>query len=170
MRARAASPPPPFPRCHRLPGPHFSTVPLSAASAPFLLYNEAHKKCVEARGRQLTAAPCRPEAEGQRFQWLPGDRLRSAGGSRSCVTAARDQNLSTVWLEPCREDGRLQRWECRDGTLLALAGHDLYFNYGHNQHQSVMLYIGDREWSRWVAHGSKDNVCSRSSQSPAADI
>ncbi|XP_068520568.1 macrophage mannose receptor 1-like isoform X2 [Anas acuta] len=142
--------------------------PPNVASAPFLLYNEAHNKCVEARGRQLTAAPCRPQAEGQRFQWLPGERLRSAGGSRSCVTAAKERNLSTVWLQPCREDGRLQRWECRDGTLLALAGHDLYFNYGNNQQQTVMLYIGDREWSRWVAHGSKDNVCSRSSCPPCS--
>lgn len=146
------------------------TVPLSTASAPFLLYNEAHNKCVEARGQQLTAATCRPEAAAQRFQWLPGDRLQSTAGSRSCVTAARGQNLSTVWLQPCREDGRLQRWECRDGALLALAGHDLYFNYGNNQKHTVMLFIGDREWSRWVAHGSKDNICSRSSQFLTVDI
>ncbi|XP_040398959.1 macrophage mannose receptor 1-like isoform X4 [Cygnus olor] len=142
--------------------------PPNVASAPFLLYNEAHNKCVEARGRQLMAATCQPKAAAQRFQWLHGDRLRSAAGSRSCVTAARGQNLSTVWLQPCREDGRLQRWECRDGALLALAGHDLYFNYGNNQKHTVMLFIGDREWSRWVAHGSKDNICSRSSCPPCS--
>ncbi|XP_040398957.1 macrophage mannose receptor 1-like isoform X2 [Cygnus olor] len=164
-------PPSPFPRCHCPRAPCTLppiTVPLSTASAPFLLYNEAHNKCVEARGRQLMAATCQPKAAAQRFQWLHGDRLRSAAGSRSCVTAARGQNLSTVWLQPCREDGRLQRWECRDGALLALAGHDLYFNYGNNQKHTVMLFIGDREWSRWVAHGSKDNICSRSSCPPCS--
>lgn len=117
--------------------------------------------CVEARGQQLTAAPCRPEAAAQRFQWLPGKRLWNAE-RRRCVTAAAGRNLSVVELRPCREDGGLQRWECGDGGLLALAGMRLYFNYGNNALRTVMLYVGDREWSRWVVHGSNDDLCTRS--------
>lgn len=120
--------------------------------------------CVEARGQQLTAAPCRPEAAAQRFQWLPGKRLWNAE-RRRCVTAAAGRNLSVVELRPCREDGGLQRWECGDGGLLALAGMRLYFNYGNNALRTVMLYVGDREWSRWVVHGSNDDLCTRSCQS-----
>ncbi|KAM6037602.1 macrophage mannose receptor 1-like [Theristicus caerulescens] len=131
------------------------------ASQSFLLYNEHHGKCVEASGKQLTAMACRPEAAAQRFQWLPGRQLRG-WESRHCVTATRGQNLALVRLEPCRDNGTLQRWECREGGLLALAGYDLYFNYGNNYQQTVMLYTGDRQWSRWVIHGSKDDVCSRS--------
>ncbi|KAM6038316.1 macrophage mannose receptor 1-like [Chlamydotis macqueenii] len=141
--------------------------PPEEASRSFLLYNEAHRKCVEASGPWLTAAPCRPDSAAQRFQWLRGGRLRAWGGQR-CVTALRGQNLSLVKLEACRADGPLQRWECRAGTLLALAGHDLYFNYGNNRQQTVMLYAGDREWSRWVVHGSQDPVCSRSCCPPCS--
>nr|XP_009923678.1 PREDICTED: C-type lectin domain family 4 member C-like [Haliaeetus albicilla] len=32
----------------------------------------------------------------------------------------------------------------------------------------VMLYTGNREWSRWVIHGSKDDVCSRSCCPPCS--
>ncbi|XP_010726015.1 macrophage mannose receptor 1-like isoform X2 [Meleagris gallopavo] len=134
------------------------------ASRSFLLYNRAHNMCVEARGQQLTASPCLPEAAAQRFQWLPGMRLWNAE-RRRCVTAAAELNLSVVMLQPCREDGRLQRWECGGGGLLALAGQRLYFNYGNNVKQTVMLYVGDREWSRWVVHGSNEELCTRSCRS-----
>lgn len=182
MRVYTACPPPPLPfrgDTHgRVPKPCVFPIPvsvmsrvpprftgnLSAASRSFLLYNEDHRKCVEASGQQLTATACRPEAAAQRFQWLDGGRLW-VWGSQRCVTATRRQNLALVRLEPCRDDGTLQRWECRDGGLLALAGYDLYFNYGNNRQDTVMLYTGDREWSRWVVHGSKDDVCSRSCQS-----
>ncbi|XP_019467002.1 macrophage mannose receptor 1-like isoform X1 [Meleagris gallopavo] len=128
------------------------------------LQHGAHNMCVEARGQQLTASPCLPEAAAQRFQWLPGMRLWNAE-RRRCVTAAAELNLSVVMLQPCREDGRLQRWECGGGGLLALAGQRLYFNYGNNVKQTVMLYVGDREWSRWVVHGSNEELCTRSCRS-----
>ncbi|XP_010293263.1 PREDICTED: macrophage mannose receptor 1-like, partial [Phaethon lepturus] len=139
----------------------------NVASQSFLLYNEDHRKCVEASGQQLTATMCRPKVAAQRFQWLHGGRLQGWGSQR-CITATHGQNLALVRLEPCRDDGVLQRWECRDGGLLALAGYDLYFNYGNNQKQTVMLYTGDREWSRWVIHGSKDDICSRSCCPPCS--
>lgn len=137
---------------------------LSAASCSFLLYNEDHRKCVEARGQQLMVTTCQPDATAQRFQWLQGGRLRG-WGSQHCITATRGQSWAVVGLEPCRDDSELQRWECRDGGLLALVGYDLYFNYGNHPQHTVMLYTGNREWSRWVVHGSKDDVCSRSCQS-----
>ncbi|XP_054663973.1 macrophage mannose receptor 1-like isoform X2 [Grus americana] len=137
------------------------------ASQSFLLYNEHHRKCVEASGKQLTATTCRPEAAAQQFRWLHGSQLQGSASQR-CITATLGQNLAFVRLEPCQDNSSLQRWECRDGGLLALAGYDLYFNYGNNQKHTVMLYTGDREWSRWVIHGSKDNVCSRSCCPPCS--
>ncbi|XP_033927995.1 uncharacterized protein [Melopsittacus undulatus] len=136
----------------------------NVASRSFLLYNEDHHKCMEANGYQLTAATCRPGAASQRFQWLQGGRLWG-WQSRRCITASRGQSLALLSLEPCRDDAELQRWECRDGRLLALAGSDLYINYGHNQQHMVMLYTGNGPWSRWVVHGSKDDVCSRACRS-----
>ncbi|XP_065715355.1 macrophage mannose receptor 1-like isoform X1 [Patagioenas fasciata] len=142
--------------------------PPSAASSSFQLYNEAQSVCVEASGQLLTASPCRPQAPSQRFRWLPGGRLQSWGTQR-CVTATRSQNLALVRLEPCRDPAApLQRWECRAGGLLALAGNELFFNYGNNRQSVVMLYAGDREWSRWVVHGTKDDVCSRACCPPCS--
>ncbi|XP_072216816.1 uncharacterized protein [Excalfactoria chinensis] len=135
------------------------------ASRSFLLYNKAHNMCVEARGQQLTATTCRPQKAAQRFQWLPGQRLWNAE-RRSCVTASAGLNLSSVMLQPCREDGKLQGWECGAGGLLGLAGKKLYFNYGNNVKQTVMLYVGDREWSRWVVYGSQEELCARSCSHP----
>ncbi|XP_074710851.1 macrophage mannose receptor 1-like isoform X1 [Strix uralensis] len=140
---------------------------LNVASRSFLLYNEAHRLCIEASGQRLTATTCQPELAAQRFQWSPGGQLR-AWESQRCVTATRGQNLALVRLEECREDGQLQRWECHAGGLLALRGYELYFNYGNNLQHTVMLYTGDREWSRWVVHGSKDNVCSLSCCAPCS--
>ncbi|KAM8987156.1 macrophage mannose receptor 1-like [Ara ararauna] len=139
----------------------------NVASRSFLLYNEDHRKCIEANGHQLTATTCQPGAASQRFQWLQGGQLWGWQSQR-CVTATRGQNLALVRLEPCRDDAKLQHWECRDGGLLALAGYDLYFNYGNNQQRTVMLYTGDGPWSRWVVHGSKDDVCSRSCCPPCS--
>ncbi|XP_074881344.1 macrophage mannose receptor 1-like isoform X1 [Buteo buteo] len=139
----------------------------NVASCSFLLYNEDHRKCVEARGQQLMVTKCQPDATAQRFQWLQGGRLRG-WGSQHCITATRGQSWAVVGLEPCRDDGELQRWECRDGGLLALVGYDLYFNYGNHPQHTVMLYTGNREWSRWVVHGSKDDVCSRSCCPPCS--
>lgn len=158
----------------RVPNPHARPQsPRASLGSPgtsptvsqsFLLYNEAHGMCVEAKGQELTVTTCQPAAAAQRFQWLQGGRLWGWGSQR-CITATHGQNLALVRLEPCRDDDTLQRWECRDGGLLALAGYSLYFNYGNNKQRTVMLYTGDREWSRWVIHGSKDDVCSRSGQS-----
>lgn len=127
------------------------------------MYNQHHRKCVVAKGHQLTAAACQPAEGAQRFQWLQGGRLRG-WASQCCVTALQKQNLSAVKLEPCREGDGRQSWECRGGGLLALAGHDLYFNYGNNVRLTVMLYSGDREWSRWLVHGTQDDVCSHTCQ------
>ncbi|XP_074023215.1 C-type lectin domain family 4 member E-like [Numenius arquata] len=135
------------------------------ASQTFQLYNEDHDMCVETRGQDLTVTTCQPQAVAQRFQWLPGGRLWGWGGRR-CITATSSQNLALVKLETCREDTGLQRWECGAGGLLALAGFKLYFNYGNNRQKTVMLYSGDREWSRWVIPESKETLCSRSVCSP----
>ncbi|XP_051630611.1 macrophage mannose receptor 1-like [Manacus candei] len=141
--------------------------PPPAASGSFLLYNEHHSRCVVAAGRLLTATQCQPGATSQRFQWLPGGRLWNSG-SGLCVAATSRQNLALVRLAPCREDSRLQRWECRPGALLALAGLELHFNYGNNAQNEVMLYTGTGEWSRWVVHGTKDDLCSRAGCPPCS--
>ncbi|XP_062454332.1 uncharacterized protein LOC134152752 [Rhea pennata] len=101
------------------------------ASRSLTLYNEAHGKCAEARGQRLTAAPCRPDAPEQRFRWAP---VRAAA-ERDRRGAVRDRDPSAQHgprgaraVRGGRQPAEAGR--CRAGGLLALAGHELYFNYG----------------------------------------
>ncbi|XP_064355437.1 macrophage mannose receptor 1-like isoform X2 [Dromaius novaehollandiae] len=144
------------------------TLHMRPTSLSFALYNEAHAKCAEARGQQLTAAPCRLGAPEQRFQWEPQGRLRSGGPGGPCVTVAQPLDRILVGLKPCGAPGTLQRWERHAGGLLALAGHELYFNYGHNKQHLVMLYTGDREWSRWLECDAGRAACTNSCSPPCA--
>ncbi|XP_041338975.1 macrophage mannose receptor 1-like isoform X2 [Pyrgilauda ruficollis] len=138
--------------------PHCPPVP--TASTSFLLYNQHHSGCVVAAGQWLSLAPCVPSSPSQLFQWLPGGLLRHAA-TGSCAEAAAESVGALVRLRPCREASRLQRWACGRGALLALAGTALHFNFGHERLKRVVLYDGAGNWSRWLAHGSDRDVCSR---------
>ncbi|XP_039576313.1 uncharacterized protein LOC120507571 [Passer montanus] len=119
------------------------------ASTSFLLYNWDRSGCVVAVGKWLSLARCSPSSPSQRFQWLPGGLLRHAA-TGGCAEAAAE-----------REQQRLQRWGCGRGALLALAGTALHFNVGHERHERVVLWAGTGNWSRWLAHGSRRDLCSR---------
>ncbi|CAN8173875.1 unnamed protein product, partial [Coccothraustes coccothraustes] len=147
----------PTPGGHRpTPGGHCPTP----ASTPFLLYNQHHSGCVVAAGQWLSLAPCDPSSPSQLFQWLPGGLLRHAATGR-CAAAAAEAAQALVVLRPCRAGERLQRWGCGRGALLGLAGTPLHFNFGHERQRRVLLYGGTGNWSRWLAHGSDRDVCSR---------
>ncbi|XP_074835617.1 macrophage mannose receptor 1-like [Carettochelys insculpta] len=131
------------------------------ASGSFLIYSEAHQRCVNgAANRSLTAVPCDPGAPSQLFQWLSRGQLLHMA-SQQCVAVPRNQNRVSVCLEPCEAHTKLQHWECRNNGLLALAGENLYFNYGNSVKHVVMLYTGAGPWSRWVVYGSHEDLCSR---------
>ncbi|TRZ06432.1 hypothetical protein HGM15179_020679 [Zosterops borbonicus] len=138
--------------------------PPPAGSASFLLYNQHHSGCVVPSGRALSLSRCVPASPEQRWQRLPGGLLRHRGSGR-CAGAAAAAEGSLVLLEPCRDPrdpraGR-QRWECGPGALLRLAGTGLHFNFGHERYGRVVLYRGQGDWSRWMVHGTQEDVCSR---------
>ncbi|XP_058677360.1 uncharacterized protein LOC131569153 [Ammospiza caudacuta] len=142
-------------------------VTMANSSPWFLLYNQHHSGCVVASGQWLSLSLCDPSSPWQRWQWLPGGLLRHAG-SGLCAGATRDAPAALVALRPCRAGSRLQRWGCARGALLGLAGTSLHFNFGHERQRRVLLYPGTGNWSRWLAHGSHRDVCSKAHLLPCS--
>nr|XP_015210001.1 PREDICTED: macrophage mannose receptor 1 [Lepisosteus oculatus] len=127
----------------------------------FLIYNEDHSKCVTAVGiNSVQTTSCNPSDKSQQFRWVSENRLLSVS-QKLCLGAVSKKDWVKVLLFPCDEKAELQRWECKNDTLFALKGADLYFNYGNKNEKNIMLYKGNGLWSKWRIYGTKDDLCSR---------
>ncbi|XP_064018396.1 macrophage mannose receptor 1 isoform X1 [Pogoniulus pusillus] len=127
----------------------------------FLIYNEDHKRCVLAQSsNSVTTAPCVQESESQKFRWVSDHQLMSVA-FKLCLGVPSKKDWVPITLYPCNKGSELQRWECRNETLFAIQGEDLFFNYGNRQERNIMLYKGSGLWSRWKVYGTTDDLCSR---------
>ncbi|OXB67694.1 hypothetical protein ASZ78_015226, partial [Callipepla squamata] len=130
-------------------------------TSTFLIYNEDHKRCVLAQSsNSVTTAPCVQENESQKFRWVSDHQLMSVA-LKLCLGVPSKKDWVPITLYPCDKASELQRWECRNETLFALQGEDLFFNYGNRQERNIMLYKGSGLWSRWKVYGTTDDLCSR---------
>ncbi|XP_067863183.1 macrophage mannose receptor 1 [Heptranchias perlo] len=126
----------------------------------FLIYNENHMKCVEAKSeKSVIASPCKAIAQSQQFRWVSGQRLMSIK-FKLCLGVPNKIDWVPITLFPCNETSDLQRWSCRNDTVLSIQGEDLYFNYGNKNEKNIMLYKGGGIWSRWKVYGTKNDLCS----------
>ncbi|XP_041040880.1 macrophage mannose receptor 1 [Carcharodon carcharias] len=126
----------------------------------FLIYNENHAKCVEARSeKSVVTNTCNTAAESQQFRWVTGQRLMSVK-FKLCFGVPSKVNWVPVTLYPCNETSDLQSWRCKNDTLLSIEGADVYFNYGNRNEKNIMLYKGSGLWSRWKVYGTKNDLCS----------
>ncbi|MGH0174663.1 UNVERIFIED_CONTAM: hypothetical protein FKN15_068385 [Acipenser sinensis] len=140
--------------------PYLRLMALHKTSS-FLIYNEDHNKCVVAiSSSSVQTAACNPSAMSQQFRWVSDDRLVSLS-LKLCLGTQKKGDWVQVLLYPCDEKSELQKWECRNDTLFAIKGEDLYFNYGNRNEKNVMLYKGSGVWSRWKIYGTKDDLCSK---------
>ncbi|KAJ7408292.1 Macrophage mannose receptor 1 [Pitangus sulphuratus] len=130
-------------------------------TSTFLIYNEEHKRCILAQSsNSVTIAPCVQENESQKFRWVSDHQLMSIA-FKLCLGVPSKKDWVPITLYPCDKASELQRWECRNETLFAIQGEDLFFNYGNRQERNVMLYKGSGLWSRWKVYGTTDDLCSR---------
>ncbi|XP_072859192.2 macrophage mannose receptor 1 [Pogona vitticeps] len=130
-------------------------------TSKFLIYNEDHKVCVHAQSSDyVTTRACNHEEEAQKFRWISSHQLMSVS-LKLCVGVASKIDWTPVTLYPCDSTNDLQKWECRNDTLFAIQGADLFFNYGNRNEKRIMLYKGSGIWSRWKVYGTKDDLCSR---------
>ncbi|XP_043921443.1 macrophage mannose receptor 1-like [Protopterus annectens] len=130
-------------------------------SGIFSIFNEDHKKCLfgtEYNG--VEAGPCDPTNANQQFRWISEERLLNVAYNQ-CLGALNNSNWVPIKLQPCNAKNELQKWECRNDTLFALKGVNLYLNYGNKNEKNVMLYNKSGSWSRWKVFKSQDDLCSR---------
>ncbi|XP_066514867.1 macrophage mannose receptor 1 isoform X2 [Hoplias malabaricus] len=133
-------------------------------SSAFLIYNEAHNKCVKVVNPNLAqATDCDPSSETQRFRWISSSRVLSIS-HKLCLGAQDLKEWVKVMLLPCNELSPLQTWECKNETLFGLKNQALHFNYGNRQEPNIVMYSGTGSWSRWQIYGSKENLCSHGYQ------
>ncbi|XP_005387016.1 PREDICTED: macrophage mannose receptor 1 [Chinchilla lanigera] len=127
----------------------------------FLIYNEDHKRCVEAVSpNAVQTALCNQDAESQKFRWVSPVQLMSVA-FKLCLGVPSKTDWVPVTLYPCNSKSEIQKWECKNDTLFGIKGEDLYFNFGNKQEKNIMLYKGSGLWSRWKIYGTTDDLCSR---------
>ncbi|KAG8515944.1 Macrophage mannose receptor 1 [Galemys pyrenaicus] len=127
----------------------------------FLIYNEDHKRCVEALSPSaVQTAACNQDNEAQKFRWVSESQIMSVT-FKLCLGVPSKSDWVAVTLYSCDSKSEFQKWECKNDTLLGIKGEDLYFNYGNKQEKNIMLYKGSGLWSRWKIYGTTDDLCSR---------
>ncbi|CAM4522259.1 unnamed protein product [Caretta caretta] len=127
----------------------------------FLIYNEDHKRCVQVlSSSSVTTANCNQDNESQKFRWVSDHQLMSVA-LKLCLGVPSKKDWVPITLYPCDKASELQKWECRNETLFAIQGEDLFFNFGNKQEKNIMLYKGSGVWSKWKIYGTRDDLCSR---------
>uniref|UniRef100_A0A8C5Y4E3 Macrophage mannose receptor 1 n=1 Tax=Microcebus murinus TaxID=30608 RepID=A0A8C5Y4E3_MICMU len=127
----------------------------------FLIYNEDHKRCVEAVSPSaVQTAVCNQDSESQKFRWVSESQIMSVA-FKLCLGVPSKTDWVSVTLYACDLRSEFQKWECKNDTLFGIKGEDLFFNYGNKQEKNIMLYKGSGLWSRWKIYGTTDDLCSR---------
>lgn len=54
-----------------------------------------------------------------------------------------------------------KQWECRNESLLAIEGEDLFFCPGNGEHDNVFLKKGLSAKDKWKISGAMDGLCSQ---------
>uniref|UniRef100_A0A8C5R2H0 Macrophage mannose receptor 1 n=1 Tax=Leptobrachium leishanense TaxID=445787 RepID=A0A8C5R2H0_9ANUR len=128
----------------------------------FLIYNEDHKKCVQAQnsGKSIVmTSTCDEKNDFQKFRWISQDQLINVG-NKQCLGASAKKDMAQITMYSCDGTSELQKWECKNDTLFSIQGEPLYLNFG-NQQEKVLLFKGTGMWSRWKVYGTSDDLCTK---------
>ncbi|XP_025065881.1 macrophage mannose receptor 1-like isoform X2 [Alligator sinensis] len=126
----------------------------------FLIYNEDNKYCVQAQSSSsVITAPCDQNAISQKFKWVSVHQIMSLAFTL-CLAVPSKKEQVQVFLYPCNKTSQVQQWECRNETLLAIQGEDLFFSSGSRTKENIMLHKGSGVKSKWKIHGTSDGLCS----------
>uniref|UniRef100_A0A8C3XBH0 Mannose receptor C-type 1 n=1 Tax=Cyanoderma ruficeps TaxID=181631 RepID=A0A8C3XBH0_9PASS len=127
----------------------------------FLLYNKVNSLCLEASVAQsVRTATCNQDNESQKFRWITDHQLMSVK-LKLCLGVPLKKDKAMVTLYPCNQKSELQWWECRNESLLALQGEDLFFSPGNEEHDNVLLKKELSAKSKWNIYGAMDVLCSQ---------
>ncbi|XP_062976933.1 macrophage mannose receptor 1-like [Elgaria multicarinata webbii] len=130
-------------------------------SGSFLIYNENLKLCVQLQqSRSIILDYCNNDNEGQHFKWVSDYQLLNVA-VKLCLAVPSKTNLVPVTLSPCNRTIELQKWECRNDTLLALKEGGLFLHPANGRKGKVILSQTSTMQSIWKIYGTKDSLCSK---------
>lgn len=107
----------------------------------------------------VITAPCDQNAISQKFKWVSVYQIMSLAFTL-CLAVPSKKEQVQVFLYPCNKTSQVQQWECRNETLLAIQGEDLFFSSGSRTKENIMLHKGSGVKSKWKIHGTSDGLCS----------
>ncbi|XP_028988342.1 macrophage mannose receptor 1 [Betta splendens] len=126
-------------------------IPMSHCSiereSPFTLMNKATGFCLPKRSNRC-----------QDVRWTTSDRLMTVSSTK-CLGAQGKTVGSEVSLYDCDEKASLQKWECRNGTLLALKGQELYIEVKADNTIALSKTIGPN--NHLTISGTSSGACTR---------
>ncbi|KAM8838452.1 macrophage mannose receptor 1-like isoform 2-T2 [Synchiropus picturatus] len=94
----------------------------------------------------------------QDMRWTTGNRLYSTS-TKKCLGAQGRSVGSEVTLYDCDDRSDLQKWECRNDTLLALKGQQLYIEMKSDETTALSRSVGPN--NHFTITGSSSGPCSR---------
>nr|XP_034985129.1 macrophage mannose receptor 1-like isoform X2 [Zootoca vivipara] len=128
-------------------------------SDSFLIYNENLKLCIQPqKSGSIIVDNCDEDNEGQHFKWVSDDQILNMA-VKLCLAVPSKSNLAALTLSPCNETTELQKWECRNESLLTVKQEDLFLNPESGSPSRVML--SKAAISTWKIYGTKDSLCSK---------
>ncbi|NXE05182.1 MRC1 protein, partial [Lophotis ruficrista] len=126
----------------------------------FLIYNRVNKLCLQASiAQSVRTATCHQDNESQKFRWIT-DHLLMSVRLNLCLGVSSKEDGAVITLYPCNRTSELQWWECRNESLLAIKGEDLFFSPGNEEHDNVLLKKVLSAKNNWKAYGATDVLCS----------
>ncbi|KFW86143.1 Macrophage mannose receptor 1, partial [Manacus vitellinus] len=127
----------------------------------FLIYNKVNKLCLQASvARSVRTATCHQDNESQKFRWITDHQLMSVK-LKFCLGVPLKKDQAMVTLYPCNQTSEIQWWECRNESLLAIQGEDLFFSPGNEEYDNILLKKGLSAKSQWKIYGAMDVLCSQ---------
>lgn len=92
------------------------------------------------------------------MRWTTGDRLLFPWMSK-CLGAQGDTAGSEISLYDCDEKSELQKWECKNETVLALKGQELYIELTADSTAVLSNTIGSN--NHLTISGTTQGACTR---------
>ncbi|KAG8138947.1 hypothetical protein E2320_001754 [Naja naja] len=128
-------------------------------SDTFMMYNENLDLCLKLQeSRSFTFDICNKFNEWQNFKWVSDYQLLNMA-VKLCLSVPSKSNMVPVTLSPCNETIELQKWECRNDTLFALAKQDLFLNPANGHENGVILSENLSTKSVWKIYETKKSLC-----------
>ncbi|XP_062407758.1 macrophage mannose receptor 1-like [Sardina pilchardus] len=123
----------------------------------FLIYDKNVNKCL--KGYQpLKLFYCDSNEPKQKFRWTSNDRILNVQMSK-CLGAGSKADGSGLQWYICDETSALQKWVCKNDTLLNLNGTNLFLSQDENTILKLTQDIGAA--SQWLIHGTTEGLCSQ---------